>query len=76
MQSEIDSLMTKDYTRETFKKVVYPVLALSRDANRGDSKTYRYYKTPVNVNAVDIYISSQWFEESRADLIRYFQGKV
>lgn len=75
-QSDIDLLMTKDYTRETFKKVVYPVLALSRDANRGDSKTFRYYKTPIAVNGVDIYISSQWFEESRADLIGYFQGKV
>lgn len=75
-QADIDLLMTKDYTRETFKKVVYPVLAFSRDANRGDSKTFRYYKTPVGVNGVDIYISSQWFEESRADLIRYFKGKV
>ena len=75
-QSDIDLLMMKDYTRETFKKVVYPVLALSRDANRGDSKTFRYYKTPIAVNGVDIYISSQWFEESRADLIGYFQGKV
>ncbi len=74
-QAEIDKLMTKDYTRETFKKVVYPVLALSRDANRGDSKTFRYYKIPVNVNGIDIYISSQWFEESRKDLIRYFQEK-
>lgn len=75
-QADIDLLMTKDYTRETFKKVVYPVLALSREANRGGSKTFRYYKTPVNANGVDIYISSQWFEESRADLIRYFKWKV
>ena len=74
-QTDINLLMTKDYTRETFKKVVYPVLALSREANRGDSKTFRYYKAPVNVNGVDIYISSQWFEESRTDLIRYYQGK-
>ncbi len=76
LQSDIDLLMTKDYTRETFKKVVYPVLALSRDANRNDSRTYRYYKTPVAVNDVNIYISSQWFEDSRVDLIRYFQGKI
>ena len=75
-QANINLLMTKDYTRETFKKIVYPVLALSREANRGDSKIFRYYKAPVNVNGVDIYISSQWFEESRNDLIRYFQGKA
>lgn len=74
-QADIDLLMTKDYTRKIFKKVVYPVLAFSRDANRGNSKTFRYYKMPVNVNGVDIYISSQWFEESRTDLVRYFQEK-
>ena len=72
-QTEIDRLMTKEYTRITFKKVVYPALAMSRDANRGDSKTYRYYKTPVNVDGVDIYISSQWFDESRSDLIAYYK---
>ena len=74
-QNEIDKLMTKDYTRETFKKVVYPVLALSREANRGDSKTFRYYKTPINVNGTNLFISSQWFDESREDLISYFKDK-
>lgn len=67
--------MTKDFARMTFKKVVYPVLALSREANRGDSRTFRYYKTPINVNDIDIYISSQWFDESREDLISYFNSK-
>ena len=74
-QNEIDKLMTKDYTRETFKKVCYPVLALSREANRGDSKTFRYYKTPINVNGTNLFISSQWFDESREDLISYFKDK-
>lgn len=74
-QEEIDKLMTKDFARMTFKKVVYPVLALSREANRGDSRTFRYYKTPINVNDIDIYISSQWFDESREDLISYFNSK-
>ena len=74
-QDEINKLMTKDYTRETFKKVVYPVFALSRDANRGDSKTFRYYKNPVNVNGTNIFISSQWFDESREDLVSYFKDK-
>ncbi|MDY5345827.1 MAG: DUF262 domain-containing protein [Eubacteriales bacterium] len=74
-QEEIDKLMTKDFARMTFKKVVYPVLSLSREANRGDSRTFRYYKTPINVNDIDIYISSQWFDESREDLITYFNSK-
>lgn len=75
-QEEIDKLMTKDFARVTFKKAVYPVLALSREANRGDSRTFRYYKTPINVNDIDIYISSQWFDESREDLITYFNSKI
>lgn len=75
-QDEIDNLMTKDFSRKTFKKVVYPVLALSRDANRGDSNKIRYYKKPINVNDTDIYISSQWFDESREDLITYFNSKI
>lgn len=74
-QNEIDNLMTKDFSRKLFKKVVYPVLALSREANRGDSRTYRYYKTPISANGVDIFISSQWFDESREDLISYFNSK-
>lgn len=74
-QSDTEKLMTKDFTKETFKKVVYPVLAFSRDAHKGNSKTYRYYKSPINFNGINIFISSQWFEESRADLVRYFQEK-
>ncbi len=74
-QNEIDKLMTKDYTRERFKRVVYPVLALSRKANRGDSKVFRYYKTPINVNGTNLFISSQWFDMSREDLISYFKDK-
>ncbi len=74
-QDEIDNLMTKDFSRKTFKKVVYPVLALSRDANRGDSNKIRYYKKPIKLNDTDIYVSSQWFDESREDLISYFNRK-
>ena len=68
--------MSKDYTRATFKKVVYPALALSREANRGDSRTYRYYKAPVKSNETDYYISSQWFDESREDLIAWFKNHI
>lgn len=74
-KNEIDKLMTKDYTRETFKKAVYPVLALSREANRDDSKTFRYYKSPINVNDTTLFISSQWYDESREDLISYFKSR-
>lgn len=70
---EIQLLMTKEYARSNFTKVVYPVLATSRDANRGESKNYRYYKTPISINGVDFYISSQWFDKSRKDLITWYK---
>lgn len=75
-QEDIDKLKTKEYSRDTFKKVVYPVLALSREANRGSSKTFRYYKTPIVLNNITFFISSQWFEESRDDLVCYFRSKM
>ncbi len=73
---EIELLMQKEYTRENFRKVVYPVLAMSREANRGSSRTYRYYKNPIKVDSIDYYISSQWFDESREDLIRWYKAHI
>lgn len=69
---EITNLMTKEYTRAKFKKVVYPVLAESKNANRGNSMQLRYYKDPVVVNGKNYFITSQWFEESREDLLIWF----
>ena len=75
-QQEIELLMTKEYSRQNFKQVVYPVLALSYDSNRGQSDHFRYYRQPVNVDGIDYFISSQWFDASRADLIAYYKKFV
>lgn len=64
--------MTKEYTRANFKKVVYPILAESKNANRGNSIQVRYYKDPVVINGKNYFITSQWFEESRDDLLNWF----
>lgn len=72
-QQEIQLLMTKEYSRQNFKKVAYPVLALSYDSNRGQSDHFRYYRQPVNIDGIDYFISSQWFDASRADLIAYYK---
>lgn len=37
-ESEISKLVIKEYTQTHFKKVNYPVLALSGNANQGNSK--------------------------------------
>lgn len=69
---EITRLMTKEYTKATFTNIFYPVLAESKNANRGNSTQLRYYKDPVVVNGKNYFITSQWFEESREDLLNWF----
>ncbi len=75
-KDEINELMTKEYTRATFQSITYPVLALSKDANRGKSDKFRYYKDPVEINNEQIYITSQWFDDSRQDLLRWFKNHL
>lgn len=70
-QNEIEKLKTKEHCRATFKKNVYPVLADSYDAN-SNSKTHRYYKEPVVIDGTNYYITSQWIEDSREDLIEWY----
>lgn len=70
---EIDALKTKEYTRRTFLKVVYPVLANNREDNMGKGKKVRYYRKPVQVGGKDIFITSEWFDESRQDLIVWYK---
>lgn len=70
---EIDALKTKEYTRRTFLKVVYPVLANNREDNMGKGKKMRYYRKPVQVGGKDIFITSEWFDESRQDLMVWYK---
>lgn len=74
MLSDVDiaHLKEKAYCRSTFSKVVYPALADSADANKGNSNKKRYYSKPISVDGVDYYVSSQWFDESRASLIAWY----
>lgn len=72
-EHEVAELMTKEYTRN-FKGVFVPILATRRDANMGGGTKYRYYKTPITYNGKNIYISSEWYEDGRQDLINWFKG--
>lgn len=69
---EIKLLTEKEYSAENFKKATYPILAYSRDANQGASKQYRYYSESVIVDSVRYFITSQWYDESRNDLIKWY----
>ena len=70
--SEIQLLLDKSYTAAKFKGTNYPFLSLSKDAYMSASGTKRYAKTPVNINGNDYYITTQWFEKGRDDLIDWY----
>ena len=75
-EEETLKLCQKEYSRQSFNKVVYPVLAKNRDDNRGESSKIRYYKNPLRINGKTYYVSSQWFDESRDDLIKWYKGHL
>lgn len=69
---EIEKLKTKEYTKQLFSLTDYPVLANHRDDNKGNSKVIRYRKTPINFKGQDVYLTTQWFERNRDDVINWF----
>ena len=74
-EDEMDSLKTKEFSHSLFKALHYPALADSRDDNIGNGNKKRYYAKPVTINNMDVYITSQWFEEDRDRLIEWFRAK-
>lgn len=71
---EIESLKEKEYSTILFSATYYPVLADERKANNSNStKVYRYRKESVVINGRELFITTEWFEENRDDLIRWFK---
>ena len=70
-QDEIDNLMDKTYSHELFVRLHYPVLSLTQDAF-ANGQTKRFYKDSIEITGIKYFISSQWFEEDRESLIKYY----
>ena len=70
---EVKRLKTKDCTKKIFNKTVYPALADQRDANRGNSDHIRYRKDPLIFEGNEIYVTTQFFEEERDALVRWYK---
>lgn len=70
---EIESLKDKTYSKSLFRASDYPVLADRREDYKGNGRTLRYKKNPVNYKGVDLYISTQWYEKNKADLIEWYR---
>lgn len=75
-EEEVEQLKEKDFSRKAFYKVVYPVLANNREDNKGKSKKNRYYSKPVQFKGKNVYISTEWFDESRKDLVDWYKRHV
>lgn len=73
---EISKLKTKKYTKELFSASDYPILADSRDANKGKSSQIRYRKKPVVFKGKEIYVTTQWFEKNRDDVINWYKSHL
>ena len=75
-EEEVESLKTKEYTKKLFNKTDYPILANKRDDNRGNSKVLRYRAEPVQFGDKKIFVTFQWFEDNRTDIIAWYKEHI
>jgi hypothetical protein len=75
-EDEIKMLKTKEYTKQLFNHTDYPIIADSREANKGNSKYIRYRKKSLTFKGKDIFITTQWFEENRSDLVSWYKKHI
>ncbi|MDE6473708.1 MAG: DUF262 domain-containing HNH endonuclease family protein [Clostridia bacterium] len=74
--SELIDLQDKTYSHSIFSELHYPVLATDRNAYSNGANVKRFYKDGVNVNGIMYYISSQWFENDRENLVDWYKRHI
>lgn len=70
---EIEKLKTKEYTKSLFPLTDYPAIANSINDNMGNSTRKRYRSQSLDFNGVEIYISTQFFENDRDAIIEWYK---
>lgn len=70
---EIEKLKTKKYTKSLFPLTDYPAIANNINDNKGNSTHKRYRSQSLNFNGVEIYISTQFFENDRDAIIEWYK---
>ncbi len=73
---EVSSLKTKEYTKRLFNKTDYPILADNRNDNKGNGKQIRYRAEPVTYDGKRIFVTTQWFEDNRRDIIDWYKSHL
>lgn len=70
---EIEKLKGKPYTKSLFNETDYPVLANHREDHMGNGKKVRYRKKPVSCKGSQVFISTEWYEGDRENLIVWYK---
>ena len=74
--TEIEQLKTKEYTKNLFNSTDYPAVANNRTDNMGNSTQKRYRKKSLSFEGIDIYISTQFFEQDRDAVIKWYKSHI
>ena len=69
-------LKTKSYTKELFNATDYPALADNRTDNMGNSIQKRYRVKPIRFNGMDIFVSTQFFDSDRDEVIAWYKSHL
>ncbi|MCM1508762.1 MAG: hypothetical protein NC177_16765 [Ruminococcus flavefaciens] len=70
---EINSLKTKEYSKQLFSKTAYPILSDDKELGKGNSNKLRYKKEPIIYKGEPIYITTQWYKENMNDVIAWYK---
>ena len=73
---EVEAFKTKEYTKKFFNKTDYPILANNRGDNKGNSKHFRYRVEPVTYKGIKIFVTTQWFDDNRKDIIAWYKNHL
>ena len=72
-ENEVEKLKTKEYTKSLFPATDYPAIANKRTDNMGNSTQKRYRAKTVSYKGTDIYISTQFFDSDREEVIKWYK---
>ena len=75
-KEEVQSLKTKEHTKELFRHTDYPALADRRDANKGNSSHIRYRKNPLIFEGKELYVTTQWFDDDRDAIVQWYKSHL
>lgn len=74
--TEIEKFKSKEYSKKIFNKTNYPIFADSREHLKGITGPHRYKKEPIYIKDNKLFITNDWYEGNREDLINWYKNKI